>query len=382
MALSRRALLSTGAASVVILGGAGAWLANGRAAAVREPWRRASQGFGDRRLDALAYAILAPNPHNMQPWMIRLEGDDRITLNADASRLLPETDPPARQITIGFGAFIELLRQAAAERGSTIDVTPFPEGEPYPTLDDRPIAQIIFSDDPGVEPDPLFAQVLKRHTQRDPYDTQRPVTQDQIDRVLAAATEGVRVAGGAEEKQLRDLRDLTQAAWVSEWTHSATRRETIAVTRIGRSEVLDKPWGITLDGPVMNALEAVGLLSREGMDAPGTASYDETLRVYNEACATAMAHVWSSTATNTRRDQLNAGATWVRLHQAATREGLAFHPLSQALQEFPAMAEHYRRVHELLAPPGHTLQMLTRLGYAGMPGPAPREALESKLIAL
>jgi hypothetical protein len=54
-----------------------------------------------------------------------------------------------------------------------------------------------------------------------------------------------------------------------------------------------------------------------------------------------MAHIWSSTQGNTRQDQLKAGMTRVRLHQAATLEGLALHPLSQALQEFPAMAEHY-----------------------------------------
>ncbi|MFT4767662.1 MAG: hypothetical protein ACI8RN_000791 [Glaciecola sp.] len=94
-----------------------------------------------------------------------------------------------------------------------------------------------------------------------------------------------------------------------------------------------------------------------------------------------MVHVWSTTAANTRLDQLRAGATWVRLHQAATREGLAFHPLSQALQEFPAMADFYRQAHEELAPLGHTLQMLVRLGYAATSGPAPREPLMSKLIS-
>ena len=37
--------------------------------------------FGDVRLDALAYAILAPNPHNMQPWKIELDGDEAYVSN-------------------------------------------------------------------------------------------------------------------------------------------------------------------------------------------------------------------------------------------------------------------------------------------------------------
>jgi heterotetrameric sarcosine oxidase gamma subunit len=39
-------------------------------ASATEPWRRAGQSLGDPRLDALAYAILAPNPHNRQPWTV------------------------------------------------------------------------------------------------------------------------------------------------------------------------------------------------------------------------------------------------------------------------------------------------------------------------
>ena len=139
--ISRRALLITGGASVLVLGGGAAGLmAMSNIDEVREPWRAAEAGFGDVRLNALAYAILAPNPHNRQPWQIELKGDDAMTLYCDLNRLLPETDPPNRQITIGLGAFLELLRQASAEQGYRAEIDPFPEGEPYPNLDARPIA--------------------------------------------------------------------------------------------------------------------------------------------------------------------------------------------------------------------------------------------------
>ena len=94
-----------------------------------------------------------------------------------------------------------------------------------------------------------------------------------------------------------------------------------------------------------------------------------------------MAFVWSTTPTNTRRAQLDAGRAWLRTQLIANALGLSFHPLSQALQEFPEMAENYKRVHELLSrDAGETVQMLARLGYAPDVGPAPRQALESKLL--
>lgn len=150
---------------------------------------------------------------------------------------------------------------------------------------------------------------------------------------------------------------------------------------MGKREVTDAPWGITLDGAFNSTLAATGLVSREGMDDPETTAYRESEAFYESGCRSAMAFVWSSTPTNTRRDQLEAGRSWVRIQQASTQLGLAFHPLSQALQEFPAMATYYDRAHALLAPEdGFTVQMLARLGYARDIGPAPREPLESKLI--
>ena len=87
--ISRRALLTTGTASAVVIGLGGAWWATtGPARSAREPWSTASEGFGDPRLDVLAYAILAPNPHNMQPWRIGLgEGSD-FTVHCDLDRVL------------------------------------------------------------------------------------------------------------------------------------------------------------------------------------------------------------------------------------------------------------------------------------------------------
>jgi hypothetical protein len=116
------------------------------------------------RLDALSWALLAPNPHNRQPWIADVRTPGEVVIYADPDRMLPHTDPYARQITIGLGCFLELMRMAAAEDGYRVDITPFPEGASPLALDSRPVARAVFTADPEVARDPLFALVPARRS--------------------------------------------------------------------------------------------------------------------------------------------------------------------------------------------------------------------------
>lgn len=380
---TRRVLLQAGGAAVIVAGlsGAGAFALTRTPRRALEPWSRAGESFGDPRLDALAFAILAPNPHNMQPWRIALEGEDTLSVYCDTSRLLPETDPPCRQMTIGFGCFLELFRQAAAEKGLLAEIEPFPEGEPQPVLDTRPVARVRLKADAGAVRDPLFWSAPLRRTNRAPFED-RAVEPRLLDEIASAAGPGVVTRVIADKEGVEELRALSRDAWKIEWTLPRTRRESINVTRIGKREIEAQPWGLSLGGAAIDALALAGVLTRDKQDRPGETAFEESLAFYEKACASAAAFIATSTVANARRDQLAAGAAWVRLHQASAQRGLAFHPLSQALQEFPEMAPAYDRAHEILAhEPGATVQMLARLGHAEVPPPAPREALEAKLIA-
>lgn len=381
--VSRRAVLTTGTASAVVLGLGGAWwMGTGPAVSAREPWRAAAKGFGDPRLDVLAYAILAPNAHNMQPWRIALGDDETFTVYCDPDRHLPETDPPSRQLTISFGCFLELCRMAAAEKGLRADVALFPEGEPQPVLDQRPIAHVTLTADASVQPDPLFSTVLSRRTNRVPYDTSRPVADADLQALQATAVPGVDVFASAEPSRVDLLRQLAVDAWSVEWTTDRTRRESIEVMHFGKGAVNDKPYGLTVDDRFSSTMAAVGIITPESLDDPEAVAYRESYAFYEKGCRSAMAFAWSTTPTNTRRAQIAAGTTWVRAQLVANARGLAFHPLSQALQEFPEMAQNYRRAHDLLTRnEGETVQMLARLGYAPAVGPSPRHALESRIIA-
>ena len=326
---TRRLVLATGAAGAAIIGAGAFRLLHSDLSKARQPWREAGESFGDPRLDALAYAVLAPNPHNRQPWLVRLDGDDALTLFCDLDRLLPETDPPNRQIVIGLGAFLELLRQAAAQSGYRLEVTPFPEGEPQPVLDERPVATVKFIPDADVPADPLFGYALDRRTVRLPFDQKRPVSAETLNRLDAALRPGEGEFEWANDAANVDaLKEICREGWLIEAGTARTHQESTALMRFGEHEINDNPDGISLSGPFMEATRAAGIMTRETMNDPNSRAYQGGLDFYNGLIDTAMAFGWLSTSGNSRTDQLNAGAGWMRLdleqHSLAVDRPLAF----------------------------------------------------------
>jgi len=83
---------------------------------------------------------------------------------------------------------------------------------------------------------------------------------------------------------------------------------------------------------------------------------------------------------NTRATQLETGRRLMRLYLKTTEMGIGVHPVSQALQEYDEMAEEYALAHQLLAPEGHTVQMLLRLGFGPEPVATPRWPLETRIM--
>ena len=120
MALSRRNYIKVIGAGVIVAAAGGA-VAVPRLDAMPvtavEGWSGPSSAERDPRRRALAFALLAPSPHNLQSWLVDLSRDGEVLLFVDGGRLLPQTDPLSRQILLGQGCFLEILSMAAAARG-------------------------------------------------------------------------------------------------------------------------------------------------------------------------------------------------------------------------------------------------------------------------
>ncbi len=390
--MQRRAFLTL-AGGGTILAATTAWFAAPQVFGVPPTaiaaWREAAAP-GEIRRFVLAHALLAPNPHNMQPWIADLSTPGEILLRLDPARLLPATDPYGRQIMMGVGGFLELLDMAAAARGQRAEIRLFPQGEPGETLDGRPVAHIRLHANPAAVADPLFAQVAARRTDRSAYDPARPPSPAEIARLhqaIAGLPARLGIAGADDPTRVAAIRAIARAAWRTELTTEPAMMESVRVLRVGTAEIDRHRDGIALTSPFVVAMSKLGLFDRTSFPAADSAAVKAQLDGFDTVTAPTPAYLWLVTEGNTRPLQIAAGRAYARINLAGAALALAMHPNQQALQEYPEVAPHHQAIHTLLdAPtPRFTVQMLARLGHlpqgAAPADPAPRRGLSALVAA-
>jgi hypothetical protein len=385
--MQRRAFIRVLGGGVVLAAAGGqAGCSSGLPAEALAPW----QGPGnepDLRRWLLGYALLAPHSHNLQSWVADLSTPGQIVLFCDPARLLPETDPFSRQIMMSHGTFLELLDLAARERGVRADITLFPDGAYGPkSIDARPVARIQLQPDPGVRKDPLFAQILRRHTNRQPYDLQRPVAAA----AWQAMAEAVRphplrfgFAGPAQAALLQAQRDIAAQAWRIELTTPRAILESFKVLRVGAAEIARHRDGLSLTDPMVVLMDRVGLFDRTKAPGPDDFATTGQIKEFNEKIAATPGFLWMVSDDNERATQVNAGRAYARVQLAATAQGVVMQPLQQALQEYPEQAAPYAAIRKLLdvQSAAQTVQMWARVGHAAPVQPAPRRGVDAIIRA-
>jgi hypothetical protein len=385
--MDRRAFIRVAGGGVVFAAGAGA--AGCSAALPSEAvaaWQAPPQELELRRW-ILSHAILAPHSHNLQSWLVDLKTPGEIVLRCDPSRLLPETDPFSRQIMMSHGTFLELLDLAARERGQRAEITLFPEGAFGPDkIDARPVAHIRLAADASVRPDPLFAQILQRRTNRSAYDLARPVSAAAWQAMAsAAAAPGLRFgfAGAESAEVLARQRAIANEAWCIELITPRTILESFKVMRVGAAEVAQHRDGLTLMEPSVVWLTRFGLFDRSKAPAPDSYATTSQIKDFAAKLDATPGFLWIVSEGNERATQVRAGRAYARVQLAATAHGVSMQPLSQALQEYPEQAGPYAAIHRLLGAgaPAHTVQMWARVGHAPAVAPAPRRGLAAHVMA-
>jgi len=78
MTIQRRQIL-TAAGAMLVLSDGMLRMAKAQPAPEGDPATR----HADPRIRAAGHAIRAPNPHNLQPWLVQLAGADRVLLRCD-----------------------------------------------------------------------------------------------------------------------------------------------------------------------------------------------------------------------------------------------------------------------------------------------------------
>ncbi len=374
-------------AFMLVLAAGGAVIAlpgcNSMPASAIAAWQQPGADQPDPRLRALSWALLAPNPHNLQSWIADIREPGLIRLSVDLQRMLPATDPLSRQILIGCGAFLELLCQAAAQMGQRAEVSLLPEGDYAASgVDARPFATVRLVQDAAIQTDPLFAAAALRRTNRAPYSTQVPTAALLTQLESVAQRPGITLHASTDSAKVTRLRELAIAGYRVEFGTPATWAESANAMRVGAAAVAAEPSGVSVLGTMawwgskLGMLDPASLRSTEGLAAK------TAVNTSVEAAQNTHAWAWLVSADNSRRSQIEAGRAYMRTDLAAASLGLAIHPNSQVLQEFPEMAELYEGFHtEVGVAQPARVQMFVRLGYASRPEPAPRRPLDQLVRA-
>jgi len=347
-------------------------------------WDDPRTQFDDIRLQLIAYAMLSPNPHNIQPWLVKLTGSNSFDLYVDQQRLLPETDPLYRQIHIGQGTFLETLEIAGSGLGYQVNIQYFPQGM-YGNheIENKPVASIELIKNSNIDIDPLFSQVLKRHSNKREYNNQRISSgqKSKLEEMHRQKSISELMILQKHEAKVKLERILTDAMAI-EVGNRKRDLETIKMFRFDDDEVAKyrDGFGVAQSGVtgIRKFIAESFFLSRDATEKDPTSFGEQAVEMVKKAAESTATFAWLSTASNSRLDQIKVGRDYCRINLHASLMGLVQHPMSQILQEYKDMLplQNEFKQHFGIAT-NDTVQMLFRLGTAEATAHSPRRAVYS-----
>ena len=388
MGASRRTVLKIAGATAALAGGAvaaRAWqqgvFSVGQGPAY-DPWRtwRADQPEGPTRL--VRAAILAANPHNSQPWRFRVR-DTIVDVFADTERNIGTIDPYRREMYVGLGCAVENLVLAAERYGYTVDVTLLPDA-----ANAAHAARVALVPSTPQE-SALFDAISARHTDRGPYDIDRPVSGETLTKLAGLGPDlpQVSVLWFTTEPDRRRVGELIVAATEAIVADSQQSGDSAKWFRSSWGEIQQLRDGITLDAqslpPFINVMAKIlPPLSQEQSDQ----AWLRTTRDRHVATAAAFGLIVVPD-TNDNAWRIRGGRLWQRMHLWATTQGLSMQPLNQMSER----ADRERMLgieprfgtalKELVSVPEMQALMPFRLGYPTMQArPSPRRDVTAVLM--
>jgi len=337
-----------------------------------EPWQKTySQKFDDPRIRLAAHGLLAANGHNMQPWKIRLDKNNPMAfyLYADSERLTNEVDPPARQMMITQGTFLEYVKIAGDESGYQTTIELFPEGtyneqKLSESMKTKPVAKITLTKT-NPQSDPLYDLMFLPDTNRAAYLPTK-LTPEQINQLKAINTDaGLSIKILQDKENMDKLNKCAMQGATVEAGVSSVMKESEIIFRANEYQKNKYRYGFSVEGQgtsgIMRHLMQ-GLVTLFPSMNSGKAASDMFIQSTQTSVDNTPAYALIITKDNNRSSQVKSGMLYSRLILTAQRLGFVMQPLSQVLEEYPEMKEPYSGIHKDYASDGGTIQMLVRLG--------------------
>lgn len=330
---------------------------------------------------ALGTALRAPSSHNTQPWVVRLPEERTIDFYVDPTRKLPAVDPLDRQLLVSQGTFVETCAIALQHAGHRVTLETFPLGAPAAALSGTtPVFRLTLGHGDQASSGALFGAIATRHTNRRVYASRAIPAVDLRAVATFARAPGCELTFVTDPAKRKRLAELCRQAMALDVSATERNVETATWFRFSGRELEEKGdgFGIGQNGitGVSKWVAETFFLSRARAADPKGSFARKSVELTGEQAASAAAFAVLTTAADKPSEQLRAGRAYVRAQLGAEALGIRTQPLSQILQDYPAMAGlRAELTSELALAPGTTVQMLFRLGYAAPTSPSPRRPL-------
>ncbi len=310
----------------------------------------------------LETAILAPSPHNVQPWAIRIEDCSTATLFMDLQRALPQEDVTGSFLISAMGLFLETLAIAAAHQHKKLS---YVVSEDLPEIPKRirvadellPIAKMRLDDESNVKSEFEIDLVIRRATARMAYEA-TPVPEESLRRLAeVAAARGAIFGSTADRAEIRAIADVNIATIFHDLNDANYHGEIAPWFRCGERQERGHRDGLSSRCMSMSSLElsiaknAPGLLRLPGLSAGAAAHYR---RAFATPCIGWLSgDFWEPMAA------LKSGHALMRFWLSVTAEGLSLHPLGNLVTNRSAA----KQIESITG--ATNVWLVFKLGYAG-----------------
>ena len=372
-----------------------------------EPWKdwktESQQGAGP--LSLVASAILAANAHNTQPWLF-VVNPNKIDLFADTKRNIGAIDPYLREMYEGLGCSIENLVVAAEAKGYTYDfkLMPNPTSKTHVAtislISNRKINNSVSGNNTTTtlssnlsEPLSLYNAIPQRHTNRGPYDKNKPVTQD-IVQSLGSLSKTISPEGAmtvfwfTTDDQRRKVADLILQTTQDIMADKQQSYDDFKWYRAGWQDIQTYKDGLTVDASgspwyIEVLAKILPPISEKEFDNSQLQLAKDTYVATAAAFGIIAVH---DVFDNIQR--LQGGMLYQRMHLWATSNGLAMQPMNQVTERADReMSLGIKQtfgnpLRELIANPKWQALMTFRIGYPTMEAlSSPRRSVQEVVVS-
>jgi hypothetical protein len=372
-----------------------------------EPWKdlktESQQGAGP--LSLVASAILAANAHNTQPWLF-VVNPNKIDLFADTKRNIGAIDPYLREMYEGLGCSIENLVVAAEAKGYTYDfkLMPNPTSKTHVAtitlISNRKINNSVSGNNTTTtlssnlsEPLSLYNAIPQRHTNRGPYDKNKPVTQD-IVQSLGSLSKTISPEGAmtvfwfTTDDQRRKVGDLILQATQDIIADKQQSYDDFKWYRAGWQDIQTYKDGLTVDAS--GSPRYIEVLAKI-LPPISEKEFDNSQLQLAKDTYVATAAAFGIIAVHDVFDniqRLQGGMLYQRMHLWATSNGLAMQPMNQVTERADReMSLGIKQtfgnpLRELIANPKWQALMTFRIGYPTMEAlSSPRRSVQEVVVS-